>query len=324
MPELPAVTCLCPTYGRFERLRDAVACWLLQDYEPRELIILNDAQEPIRMTPGAPAGEERAGVFGRLRVWNARERYETLGHKRQALLEAARTRLVAHWDDDDLYLPWHLSMLVDALRAHPEARCVKPQAAWFGVGPCASFELHGPSHNAFEGEMLFDRETALSLGGYSHMMSGQARHLLRQFAQAGLLHAWEPAPVDISYVYRWADGVGHVSGMGNARGSLARFGERNTDFGVGAPLVDGGDETAWARARLAGTFRRIEAELVRLLGEGPAAPAVRALEEALRPRCAAAGGQPDVGHHHAPVMIGASEPLGRPAAGLVAPGSEAL
>ena len=124
--ELPEVTCLCPTYGRFEKLRDAVACFLLQTYTPRRLCILNDDSPPIDI------GRDDIGDL--IAITNKFWRFKTLGDKRLLLLFDAETPLVAHWDDDDLYLPWHLEMLVAAL-IDADVDCVKPRSAWWGVGP---------------------------------------------------------------------------------------------------------------------------------------------------------------------------------------------
>lgn len=245
----PAVTCLCPTYGRFERLRDAVACFLLQDYPgDRRLCVVSDEPEPISLRD-VPDESWMMTLKWRMSLSWANRRYPTLGHKRQALLEAAQTPLVAHWDDDDLYLPWHLSGLVEALRSTPGATCVKPRNAWWGVGPRGGFDLRGPCHNVFEGQMVFDRLRALELGGYPPLHTGQAKALLRAFHDAGELLKTDPAPADISYVYRWGDGVDHAS----ARKDLTR----DTDFGAGRPLIPDGDPTEWARKRLADQFDNV-------------------------------------------------------------------
>ena len=46
MERTPAVSCICPTYGRPELLEEAIYCFLLQDYPgPKELIVLNDYAE---------------------------------------------------------------------------------------------------------------------------------------------------------------------------------------------------------------------------------------------------------------------------------------
>ena len=253
----PAVTALCPTYGRFERLRDAVACFLKQDYAGEVgLLILNDAPVPIALRTTKTEDDEFEDDGGRvrIRVVNAPSRYPTLGHKRQALLEMAETELVTHWDDDDLYLPWHLTMLAARLQRRNLGlwasdfglwtsdlglSCVKPRAAWWAVGPADSWELRGPCHNVFEGQMLFRRRRALDLGGYPPKVSGQAKALLGAFARAGELETWNPRRPDISYIYRWSDGLHHISGSGNTTKSHTGFAHKNQDFGDGRALLPG-------------------------------------------------------------------------------------
>ncbi len=255
---LPAVTCLCPTYGRFERLRDAVACFLLQDYPGnRALLISCDQVDPIDLSSDP---HERWMVEPRwsLSLFWTNRRFESLGEKRQWLLRLASTPLVAHWDDDDLYLPWHLSNCVRVLQATPRARCAKPRSAWWALGPPEDFKVRGPKHNSFEGQMVFERDRALALGGYPAKDSGQALALMRAFKRAGDLEVFEPdCPEEISYVYRWNDGLWHISGRGNRPGNHEAFAEKNDDFGDGQPLIPGDDPLAWARQRLAGQFERL-------------------------------------------------------------------
>jgi hypothetical protein len=216
----PSVTCLCPTYGRLGRLRDALACFLRQDYAGEvRLIILNDAPAPVILGRGHTA----------VSVLNAPSRYPTLGHKRQALLEMASTPLVAHWDDDDVYLPWHLTAIVGALLSHPGARCAKPGSAWLGWGPPGRWELRGVRRNTFEGQMVFDRDRALELGGYPPIDSGQAAALLAAFRRGGELHTYDSPPHELSYIYRWGDGLCHVSARQDNP-------PRDADFGGRPPL----------------------------------------------------------------------------------------
>ena len=289
----PAVTCLCPTHGRFERLRDAVACFLLQDYPGRkELHILSDAAVPLIVCPNLSIAADQYLVDAHVRVINVPPR-RNLGQKRQALLETASTDLVGHWDDDDLYLPWHLSMLVSRLMERPwrwemdgsgsapmptgtGASCVKPRAGWWGLGPRDALqEVKGPCHNTFEGQMLFEREAALMLDGYPPRHSGQAKVLLDAFHDADELHTWDPADEDISYVYRWSDGVQHVS----AKKGLTQ----DQDFGDGRPLIDGADPVQWARDRLARQFAQLADRLAanRALGPETAGTVRRRLQAAL-------------------------------------------
>ena len=251
MSEQPMVECLCPTYGRFSRLRESLACFLAQDYPNKQLIILNDADVPI--------DSEAPNVH----VLNLRA-FANLGAKRQTLLEGAipfcnhkmsyhrgKTDVgfadewieddlppyCAHWDDDDLYLPWHLSSCVEALfagvaQAPSPVACVQPHGAWY----MPDGEVHGIHHNVFEGQMVFHRQAALDLGGYPAKHSGQAKELLGKFRAAGQFKQFEPWPGP-SYVYRWDHDLGHISAIGNRDEALDRFQQQNQDFGDGQPLT---------------------------------------------------------------------------------------
>lgn len=255
------ITCLCPTYGRFERLRDVVACFLLQDYSKKHLIILNDAPVPIE--PGyLPHGSPEVILA------NYERRFDTLGEKRQELLELAESERVAHWDDDDLYLPWHLSRL-SAVYRQANVLCIKPADAWWVCGPNGCWDVKGPKHNQFEGQMMFDRTRALKPfhweskgewhalpGGYPPRISGQALALMNKFKSINQYHTWKQGPAGISYLYRWRDGIHHISGGHNKPESHVAFANRNRDFGEG-PLIPERNAEAWARKRILPRFREL-------------------------------------------------------------------
>lgn len=234
MPDWPAVTCLCPTFGRFAHLRRALQCFLDQDYPgEKRLLILNDGREPVRV--GAAMGTCGVEVANRAR-------FASLGDKRSWLLRAAGTPLVAHWDDDDLYLSWHLTRGVRAL-LDADAGCVKSEGAWWMLGRAPGLEVRGPEHNYFEGSMLFWRDEALARGGYPPLHSGQAKALLEAFHGAGRLHGLPDADrrgrSAVSYVYRWSHGLGHISAIGNRHDAAQAFGARNDDHPRGRVLTPG-------------------------------------------------------------------------------------
>ena len=168
----------------------------------------------------------------------------------------ADTELVSHWDDDDIYLPWHMTRSIEALQ-RSGAECVKIGGAWYMRGPFAADggtkpTITGIAHNNFEGTMLFKREAAKTRGGYPPMHSGQAKALMDAFSKAKKLHVTpdqEPLPgatgeaakikyAEMTYIYRWGQGgVGHISAFGNQASSLKRFTDTNKDFGDGSALT---------------------------------------------------------------------------------------
>ncbi len=224
----PTITCLCPTYGRYEQLRDALAAFEAQDYPGiAYLTILN----------GSPTS--LMSINDRVRVMNQPEdTFPTLGHKRQALLWAADTELVAHWDDDDVYLPWHLTRSVEALQQH-DAGCVRSKAAHYITGQKSVPTYKGIHHNVYEGTMVFRRQEAIDLGGYALKHSGQAKALLRRFKNADRLYNIPEEEGRVSYAYRWADGVGHISGIGNGDEAKQTFKNKNADHGDTTVLKPG-------------------------------------------------------------------------------------
>ncbi len=228
-PHWPAVTCLCPTYGRFQLLRRAVACFLAQDYPgEKRLLVLNDGVQPIPAS--GPRLEE---VF----VVNHYPPFQNLGLKRQRLLECAGTPIVAHWDDDDLYLPWHLSEAVRTLESGLE--CTKVRRAWRMRLVDGRWAITGREFGGNDGSMVFNRETALALGGYPDAQVGQNIKLLHAFQEAGLY-----APMDQhgihGVVVRRTEGAHNV-----ALKSAEAFRAANTDFGNGEPLTPADLRPMW-------------------------------------------------------------------------------
>ncbi len=213
--QCPFVTCLCPTYGRFSMLRESLACFIAQDYPNKKLLILNDADEGLYL--------DGAVAMRFVLVVNRSERFENLGEKRRALLEAADTPLVAHWDDDDLYLPWHLSDAV--ARLSDGVPCTKVRRSWL----MKKGEIVGTHDAGNDGSMVFNREAALDLGGYARKQVGQSIDLLHRFLKADLCAPMAQGEMFSVVVRR--DAYTNV-----CLRSVQAFRGRNQDFGDGGPL----------------------------------------------------------------------------------------
>jgi glycosyltransferase involved in cell wall biosynthesis len=107
------ISCIMPTYNRRAFVPQAIAYFLRQDYPERELIIVDDGDDPV------------ADVIpddGRIRYLRLPTRH-TVGAKRNLACEAARGEIIAHWDDDDWHAPHRLSYQVEALLQSGKAIC---------------------------------------------------------------------------------------------------------------------------------------------------------------------------------------------------------
>jgi glycosyltransferase involved in cell wall biosynthesis len=112
-PAMPLVSCIMPTADRREFVPQAIRNFLAQDYEPRELIVLDDGRDSVAdLIPSH-------GSIRYLRL----DRKSTLGAKRNMACELARGEVIAHWDDDDWMAPTWLSSQVKALRGQGADIC---------------------------------------------------------------------------------------------------------------------------------------------------------------------------------------------------------
>jgi hypothetical protein len=245
------VSCICCTYGRFNLLRRSIACWLSQDYPAKELIIFNTAAVPLTLHQSL----EHTGI----RVINQPARpdglpYTSLGAVRSDALEHARGRVYVCWDDDDLFLPWHLSQGMDHL-----ARC--RTAAWM---PAQSyFSPDGGrtflrDRNVFEASVLVRIDALLRYGFDSTGKSG-AEHLPWRHGlvrDGELREDSEVTPFE-SYVYVWGDPGHKTSSTIDAPDNFQRHLLHSTDFGAGPLTAEMVERLEWYYVNL---YRSVQDE----------------------------------------------------------------
>ncbi|MBC7917305.1 MAG: glycosyltransferase family 2 protein [Rhodoferax sp.] len=113
------ISCLCVTRNRVAMLRRAVACFLSQTYEARELVILYESDDLATRHFVQTLSDPRilsleVGASPRL----------TLGSLRNLALRACRGAYIAQWDDDDWYAPIRLEAQMFAMASTGRSGCV--------------------------------------------------------------------------------------------------------------------------------------------------------------------------------------------------------
>jgi hypothetical protein len=101
------------TYGRFETVRQSATFWKYQDYDNKELIIYNTAKVPIELDE--PLKEYNIRVINQSTETATGAPYSSLGKIREDSLEYAKGDIYICWDDDDFFLPWHMSRGIEKL-----------------------------------------------------------------------------------------------------------------------------------------------------------------------------------------------------------------
>ena len=100
------VSCIMPTYNRRQFVPNAIQYFLRQDYQNRELIIIDDGTDLIADL--IPSAEN-------IRYYSLKSK-KTLGTKLNMACEYAHGNVIVNWDDDDWYAPWRLSYQMEAMQ----------------------------------------------------------------------------------------------------------------------------------------------------------------------------------------------------------------
>jgi glycosyltransferase involved in cell wall biosynthesis len=109
----PLISCIMPTRNHREFVGQALWYFLRQDYPHRELIVLDDGEDPV--CDLIPSDD-------RIRYLRLDTR-ATIGAKRNIACGLARGELVAHWDDDDWVGPGRLTAQVRELSSTGSDLC---------------------------------------------------------------------------------------------------------------------------------------------------------------------------------------------------------
>ena len=123
-------------------------------------------------------------------------------HRMHELADPA-AELIHWWDDDDLYLPWHLE---DCLEHIGRSVAWKPASSWISENN-VTFSRQA---NNFEGSWIFQADYLKSAPLNTHPTYTD-HPVIQQTQDAGLLTTTELGG-RTSYIYRWAIGTEHVSG----------------------------------------------------------------------------------------------------------------
>ncbi len=183
---LPKVSCICITYGRPHLIGEAVQSFLLQDYPgEKELIILNDH-------PGILL---EIGPHPEITLVNRIERYPTIGSKRNAATRLSTGRYILPWDDDDISLPWRISLSLQKIRL---GRYFKPSTLWWWNGRDVE-RKDGVMAHAMS---IYSREMFDTIGGYPEFNSGEDQEFEAKVAGEGCHSSGPLESEDIFYIYR--------------------------------------------------------------------------------------------------------------------------
>ena len=184
--ELPFVSCLCPTYLRSDLLANSIACFLAQDYpaDRREMIILDDADH---LNPQKGDGWE---------IVSTERRFRSLPEKFNAIAGLARGDVLVVWEDDDIYLPWHITAHVAALKDGGFSKPSRVLSLYTG-----EVEEEAAA-GRFHASLAFTREAFDEAGGWPLTKRGDFDQVfIKRMSINGQVDTCQHG--EPSYVFRW-------------------------------------------------------------------------------------------------------------------------
>ncbi len=199
--ELPMVSCLCPTYRRPKLLENSIACFLAQDYpaDRRELIVLDDA------------GELQNQTGDGWQIISIPRRFRSLPEKFNALAGLACGEILVVWEDDDIYLPHHISSHVTAMDGHLWSKPSKVLSDY--TGQIQEEDATG----RFHASLAFTRQAFGQVAGWPLTLRGDFdQQLIARLNSRGI--AGDPCEFATpAYLFRWGS-TGAYHGQALMRG----------------------------------------------------------------------------------------------------------
>jgi hypothetical protein len=181
------VDCLMGTFGRHRVAREALACFLQQTALSNATLLIYN-QHPVALHFD----------HARVRIINEAPPAGSLRHIKRRMIELAdpSAEFIHWWDDDDLYLPWHLRDCLDHIGQNV---AWKPESSWF----LSEKNVFSRERNTFEGSWMI-RADYLKAAPWTRT---RPTRIIRSFGRSARPEGWQapnsPGALRISIAGVW-------------------------------------------------------------------------------------------------------------------------
>lgn len=223
-PYFPSVTCLCTTGGRFGLICEAIHQFLSQDYSNKKLLIFNNGEQDLHL--------DSALLKKGVSLVNAGSNFSTWGKVLNTAIKLVDTEYVAHWDDDDIYLPAHLSKSINILE-ETGSYCSRARSCWTAVQPRPDDLTVEKQANVLEATWVMRTDFAKQVGYNNNINVGPALGIMEKANELNKSIYLD----EITFIYRWGSisQSMHMSAFPD-KDSRRIWLETNTDYGNGRVL----------------------------------------------------------------------------------------
>lgn len=225
------IACLCPTYKRPECLPNAAACYVNQyihhfgkfpNVETR-MFILDDANQYASEMLHRPYDPGISTIA----IVSQEQRYPSLPEKYQALVELANNwdaDVYVIWEDDDVFLPWHLTNI--HLAINEGAHYYRHPLVFSNYMQNRRGMITEGAAGRFHSSWAFTRDLYERVGGYMGLLDAPDEKVptkrlnfdqrIGRQLELGDPHSIIGPKFYPSYCYRWGNSTYHGSAQGDA------------------------------------------------------------------------------------------------------------
>ena len=189
----PLASCVCVTYNRPHLLNELLYCFLQQDYDNKELIILNDQ-----------ADKKYVYDDPRVHIYNLDERFPSLGAKREYSRNLTKGDFIFIMDDDDIYYSRHISNLLKFHLDHLTFDIVYVKQGDYTVSNENISNVD--TKVAFNGASIYKKYWKNN-SFLNNISNGEDQYYIQN---AKICHIDGEA----TFHYRWGLDIHHISGLG--------------------------------------------------------------------------------------------------------------
>ena len=218
---LPGVSCVCITYKRSNFLEEAIESFLRQDYTgQKELIIVND-------------DKDQTLVFNhpQVKIFNFKERFTTIGEKRNKSIELASYNILMLWDDDDIYLPHKISFGVNKMLNNNLEYYNLNQGFYYSMKE----KIIDLVSNLLHANSCYTRHIFDAVKGYSNINIGEdidfqnkIFEINKPYLVENCFNSEHVQKENTTYFYRWAGVSYHLSLVGEEKNPLDKITEERS------------------------------------------------------------------------------------------------
>ena len=180
------ISAQCITYNRPELLEEAIESFHRQDYKgEKELVILNDGDQIL--------------VYNHpeVKIINSPVRFNSIGEKRNACVALCKGDVIFPWDDDDISLPWRMSLSMNLKR---DRRYFKNKRAWCWANGVIN---PVPKPNVYHAMGCWDMSLFRDVNGYTFNQSGQDMDIEKRFGETGERRVTPLLDEEEFYIYKF-------------------------------------------------------------------------------------------------------------------------